>query len=396
VAQSSDAQRFFAEGRAAFERQDYANALASFEAAAAARLDGPAIHFNIGVAAYRLGHYDKARAAFERVALTPAMSGLAHYNLGLVALAQGEQSQAIDAFTRAYAESEDERIRGLARSQLEAIGTEAAPRGITWAAYGSTGVGYDDNVTLTSGGQALGITREKDAYGDTLIAASAQLTDSLRLDADASWLNYASLDEFDQWTLGLGARYRIATDPWTLDTGAQLGTTWVGGERFDMRESVYVQATGQLATRLSLRARYRLSNVDGSSDYPGLAGLRHEVSARVTHRGAAWTTSFAYGFEITDYHSAALSAMRHLISADVRAPLSQAWAARASLAYRYSEYDDKTIGAEQRTEFGTGLEYAVNGRWTVALQYLFTDNESDTPEFTYRRNRVFAGVEATF
>jgi uncharacterized protein (PEP-CTERM system associated) len=124
--------------------------------------------------------------------------------------------------------------------------------------------------------------------------------------------------------------------------------------------------------------------------------LRHEISARFTHRAAAWTTSFAYGFEVTDYDSPALSAVRHQVSADIRAPLSQALAARASLAYRYSEYDDTTIGAEQRTELGTGVEYALNGRWTVALQYLFTDNESDTPEFTYRRNRVFAGVEATF
>lgn len=395
-AQSSGAQQLFEQGRAAFERQDYAKALAYFESAAAEQLPGPAVHFNIGVAAYRLGRYDKARAAFERVALTPSMSGLAHYNLGLIALAEGEELRAIDAFTRAYAESEDERVRALARTQLEAIGTEPATRGIAWAAYGSTGVGYDDNVTLTSGGQALGITREEDAYGDTLIAASAQLTDSLRLDADASWLNYASLDEFDQWTLGFGGRYRIATDPWTLDTGAQLGTTFVDGRRFDVRESVYVQAAGQVAPKWSLRARYRISNVDGSNDYPGLEGLRHEVTARVTHRAASWTASFGYGFEVNDYDSPALSAVRHQVSADVRVPLSQAWAVRASLAYRYGEYDDTSIGSEQRMEFGTGVEYALNGRWTVALQYLFTDNEADAPEFTYRRNRLFAGVEATF
>lgn len=359
-------------------------------------MDGPALHFNIGVAAYRAKQYDRARRAFENVTATPAMSALANYNLGLVALAQNDAAQAIDRFTRVYAESEDERLQALARAQLEQLGQETEPHAITWGAYASSGIGYDDNVTLTSGGQALGITRESDVYGDTLVVGSVQLTRAWRLDADASFLNYADLNEFDQWGIGTGARYRLPLDPWTIDVGARLSTTYIDAERFDVRESVYAQALRSLTDTLSLRARYRLSNVDGSDDYPGLDGLAHELTARLAKRLASWTLGVGYAFEVNDYDSDALSATRHQLGADVRAPLTQAWTARASLAFRHSEYDDTSIGAEERLELGAGAELALTQRWTLAIQYSYTDNNADTSEFTYRRNRVFVGVDATF
>lgn len=394
-AQALDAQRLFEQGRAAFEQANYTRALEAFEAAHAARMDGPAIHFNIGVAAYRAGRYDRARAAFARAALTPSMAGLAHYNLGLVALAQKDEPAAIEAFTSAYAASDDERVRALARTQLEAIGAPVAV-GIAWAVYGSSGIGYDDNVTLAAAGQAIGVSREEDVYADTYVAGSAQLTSAWRVDADASFLNYADLDEFDQWGIGAGARYRFAPDLWTIDVGGQLATTYLDGERFDLRETAYLQARRVLTSAATARARYRLSHVDGNDAYPGLDGLLHELTAGLVQRWAAFTAGVGYAFEINDYDAAALSATRHELSADVRAPLTRLWRARATLAYRHSDYDDPAIGAEERLEFGAAAELALSERWTLAIQYLFTDNDADAPEFTYRRNRVFVGVDATF
>ena len=100
-------------------------------------------------------------------------------------------------------------------------------------------------------------------------------------------------------------------------------------------------------------------------------------------------------FEVNDYDSEALAGTRHRLSAELRLPLSRAWATRASVGYRHSDYDDPEIDTEQRIELGASAELALTDRWMLALQYAFTDNDG-APEFSYRRNRVFARVDVTF
>jgi tetratricopeptide (TPR) repeat protein len=394
--QSSAATAAFEQGRQAFEREDYAAALTSFEAALAAQMDGPAVHYNLGVAAYRLKRFDRARVAFETVARTPTMEALARYNLGLIAKAEGDERKASEEFAKAHAQTEDERLRSLARAQLELLAAPAAPAPRTWSAFAASGMGYDDNVTLTSNGQALGITRESDVYGDTQLVASATLSSTWRFDVDASFLNYADLDEFDQWGLGGGGRYRIVSGDWTWDAGAQLGTTYLNGDRFDVRHSAYAQALRPLTTTLTLRGRYRLTNVDGGEQYPGLDGLRQEFSARLVSVGRTWTTSLAYLLDLSDYDSPALSATRNQLLADARTALTNKWTAWVALSYRRSDYEDPAFGAENRTELTVAAERLLNERWLLVMQYSLTDNDADVSVFAYRRNRVFAGVEAIF
>jgi hypothetical protein len=278
---------------ASFERRDYAAALKR-SAAVTARMEGPAVQYNIGVAAYRLPALRQSARCVRAGRPHADDGGACDYNLGLVAKAQGDERAAIDAFAAVYSQTDDERLRSLARAQLDSVAEAAPSRELTWVAFAASGIGYDDNVTLTSNGQALGIAREEDVYADTLLVGSVLLASSWRIDADASFLNYADLNEFDQWGLGTGGRYRFALDAWTLDVGAQLNTTYLDGERFDVRQAVYVQAMRPLSTALALRARYRLSNVDGSDRYPGLDGLRHEVTARLVQTGCrGWRASLS-------------------------------------------------------------------------------------------------------
>jgi tetratricopeptide (TPR) repeat protein len=394
--QSRTAIASFEQGRSAFEREDYSAALESFEAALAGQMTGPAVHYNIGVAAYRLQRYDRARVAFEEVARTPAMAAIARYNLGLIAKAQGDDRKASEAFGQAYASTEDERLRSLARAQLDSLETPSAAPAINWVGFGASGIGYDDNVTLSANGQALGIAREGDVYGDTQLAGSVTLSRSWRLDADASFLNYADLDEFDQRGFGAGGRYRFASGDWTWDAGAQLGTTYLDSDRFDVRQAIYVQALRPLTTSLTVRGRYRFSNVDGGDQYPGLDGFRHELTARLIKSGPTWTASLAYLLDITDYNSAALSATRNELLADARTTLTEKWRAWAALSYRQSDYDDPAFGSENRTELTVAAERALSERWMLVMQYSLTDNDADVGAFAYRRNRVFAGVEAIF
>lgn len=396
LAQPPQAASAFAQGRAAFERQDFAAALTAFEAALAARMDGPAIHYNIGVAAYKLQRYDRATRAFEEAARTDSMAAIAHYNLGLIARAQQDAGTARSYFERVLGESRDERLVALARSALEDIGAPAPASRPIWAAFGSAALGYDDNVTLTSNGQALGVARDSDSYFDGMFAGSVQLDRAWRIDANASYLKYAELHDFDQLGIGTGARYRTQLRDWTTDFGAQLGANYIAGDSFDQRQSLFAQASRTFAKHWSTRARYRLSNIDGADAYEGLEGLRHELSTRLTYTSVGWALTGTYLFELSDFDSAALSATRHQLSVEARKTIDSVWTARASLGYRNSQYDDTSIGTENRFDLSAGVEYAIDDRWTVVAQYSFTDNNSDASEFDYERNRLQVGAEVAF
>jgi tetratricopeptide (TPR) repeat protein len=395
-AQSPEASTAFAQARAAFERQDFASALTGFEAALAAGLVGPAIHYNIGVAAYKLQRYDRARQAFEEAARTASMAPLAHYNLGLIARAQGDDGLAREYFERVLAESADERLTGLARSSLEDSSIAVPETRLVWAAFGSTAVGYDDNVTLISNGQALGIARESDVYFDGLFAGSVRLSPKWRVDADVAYLKYADLDEYDQLGLGAGGRYRMELAQWTTELGGQLGSTYIGGDSFEQRQAVFAQASRTLANDWSTRARYRLSNINGTEEYEGLDGLRHELSARLTYTDVIWTVTGAYLFEVSDFDSASLSATRHQLSLDSRVRVAPEWMARAAIGLRSSKYDAPSIGTENRIELSAGAEYELNEHWTIVAQYLFSENDARESTFDYQRNRIQVAAEVAF
>lgn len=388
LAQSRDAAGLFADGRAAFERKDYAAALTAFESAVAAGLDGPAVHYNIGVAAFRLQRFERAHEAFEQVTRTPSMAALAHYNLGLIARARSDQEAARTHFARAYAETQDERLRELAGAQLG----PATPAKLIWALFGSSGIGYDDNVTLSAGGTEIGIAKESDVYGDTLLAGTVVLGNGWRVDGDFTHLNYAELDDYDQLGINIGARYRFQMSDWRTDVGAEFGTTWLDGHVLERRQQLLAQATRALTAEWSVRARYRLGFVD--AEFSGLDGQRHELSARFTYTRPVWGSNVGYRFERNNYESAALSAKRHYVFADAYRSITGLWTARGSVSLRRGEYD--AAGSDDRVELTAAGERLLNDRFTLVMQYSITDNDADTASLDYRRSRLFVGVEATF
>lgn len=322
------------------------------------------------------------------------MAGLAYYNLGLIAKAQADTSRAREMFERARTEATDDRVRDLAARQLGDVPRER--RLLLWGAYVASGLGYDDNVALTSGDTAVGITREGDVYGDTQAVGSLSLSSAWRFDGDISYLNYASLDEYDQLGLGLAARYRFLFHDWTTDTGTQLSTTLLEGEVFERRQTIYMQGSRWLSDEWRVRARFRLSKSDGGADYPGYDGLRHEASVRVNRSMAHWRFGFGYLFDLSDYDAARLSAVRHSLVADASYPVTPSWSARGSFAYRHSDYDAAARGIENRIVLTVGADRNLIGPWMLVLEYAFTRNSADDAFYDYDRNRLFAGVEATF
>jgi tetratricopeptide (TPR) repeat protein len=92
----------------------YRTALLRYREAAAAGLDTPLLHYNVGVVHYALGNFDEAAAELELATAEPALAALASYNRGLALRAAGDTAAAIAAFNAAADSADDRDLRRLA------------------------------------------------------------------------------------------------------------------------------------------------------------------------------------------------------------------------------------------------------------------------------------------
>jgi tetratricopeptide (TPR) repeat protein len=356
-------------------------------------MSGPALHFNLGVAAYRAGNYARAEAAFKEVANTPAMAGLAYYNLGLVELKRNDPTAATRWFSRVEQATEDPKLRQLAAAQLNDV--EPPPPERLWAGYAAFGIGHDDNVALVSSSDVLGISGTADNFAEAQLALGTPLGDSWRVDGGLTFVDYQDLSSFDQLGLQGSGRYRWIVGDWINDAGAQLAHTRLDGASFETRHAVFIQTSRELRSDLTVRGRYRFSDIDGHNEFSGLSGRRHELGASLDWMQAAWDFRVGYRLEIGDYDDESLSATRHELSFDAESEFATDWTLLIEASARRSSYDDATNGNEQRTELALALTRALTPRWQVFLRYAYSNNDADASEFDYTGNRISAGVEAS-
>ncbi len=390
---SAAALQQFDSGKQAFAAQDYATALNAFEGAVSAGMTGPAVHFNIGVCAYKLARWERAEAAFREVARTPQMAALARYNLGLVARGAGRSDEAARWFAQVERESSDGRLKSLATARLAQA---PSPPERNWLAFGSLAAGYDDNVALISGGEVLGVSGTDDTFAELQLAGSAPLVGDWRFDGGVVLLDYQDLDSFDQMSLNAGGRYRKTLREWTGEAGLQLTYATLDGDGFESKRMLLLQATRPLPDDWRLRVRYRFSDIDGLDGFGGLDGTRHELGVRGLWRRDSWRVTLDYRFDASDYADDALSFDRHEISVDAEYELDANWRMQAGLAHDRSNYDLAENGSEQRTEIALAVSRDFGSQWRAFVRYAYADNQADLPEFDYERNRISAGVEATW
>lgn len=390
------ARLYFEEGSRAFEAQAYDEALAAFETAAAAGLSGPAVHYNIGVSAYRSGDYAKAAGAFEEVARTPAMAALAHYNLGLVALRRNDRDAAERWFSLAERGAEDERLRQLAATQLDDLRVEPARR--SWTGFAAIGGGYDDNVALTSDGNLVGISGRDDTYAELQLAASGALREAWRLDAGAVYVDYTELDRFDQLAVSGGARYSFRAGKTSNEAGVHGAHVTLDGEGFESTATLSLQTSVPIRPGLRVRARYRLSDVEGRGEFVGITGTRNEGTLRADWRLSTWGLGVEYRIDVSDCEDDALCATRHQLGTELRWTPLAGWTFGLEAARRRSCHDvaEDSNRVEHRTTLAVAAARTLSDRWRLVARFDHTDNDAGIEEFNFRRNRVSAGFDALF
>ncbi|NNC63590.1 MAG: tetratricopeptide repeat protein [Gammaproteobacteria bacterium] len=109
-----DAEARFREANALFRSGIYYTAIARYREAAAAGLDTPLLHYNVGVVSYKLGQYEEAERSFRRAQTNPDLAALAGYNLGLTYRQLGRRADAEAAFRAAASTSRKSELADLA------------------------------------------------------------------------------------------------------------------------------------------------------------------------------------------------------------------------------------------------------------------------------------------
>jgi hypothetical protein len=388
-AAAGDAKARFAEARTAFEAQDFSRALFLYEQCLALGMQGPAVHYNIGVAAYRTGDLARAETAFQEVARTPAMAALAHYNLGLVALKRGDEKAARQWLERVALETTDEKLASLAQSRLD--GLPKVSTGTAWSLYARSGAGYDGNVALRSASIDTTGSGQDDAFGELMLAGSYSFRPSWRFDGAVGLLRYADLDEFDQDALSFGVAHGMQLAGWHLEPGFYVTQFSLGGDVYERSAAASAEATRALSGHGLLRAQLRVSAVNGEGDFSGLSGSRSELGLRYEWEGRkAWRFGAQARAEFNDSEDEAFASRWIEMGADARWIASPQWTFVAGATLRRTHHE---TWDDDRTAFRLEATRSLWEHAQLFVRYEREHNQSAVAEYDYDRDWVAASIE---
>ena len=397
----ADVSEDWTSGEQAFAVGDFESALLYFEMARDAGQQGVAIHYNIGVCQFKLGRYDDARTTFRLIADNyPKMRGLAEYNLGLVERRLGNTRSAQEHFIRAWELSpEDAKIRALAVSMLDDV-EPAAKDSPAW--YGSFGLraGHDDNVALRDSlGLPAGVTAES-PMADLFVSLRGAPAGfgGFMLDASAYAVAYTDADDFDQSEFRLGGLYVWRHGDWRLEGSAHYVYGTLGGSGFEREIALGARAIRYLGDQAALDVQYRYDDIEEDDPlFAGIAGTRQRIDLRYRWYRGYHTVILRLGAENNDRLDAGVSPSRNRVQADYRYQPDDGWGFEAGFGFRASDYDDLEITrSEDLTSVSAALTRTVAKMWIFALQYQYSENDSNDPEFSYERNLITLGVLRTF
>ena len=388
------AEACFAEARAAFDVGDFTKAELLYEQCLALGMQGPAVHYNIGVAAYRAGDLARAGQAFMEVARTPAMAPLAYYNLGLIALRRNDAKLARSWFERSARESTDERVSALAARRLEELPKAASAP--PWSIYARGGIGYDDNVALRSESINSPGSGQDDSFAELLAAGSFNFLPTWRIDAAAGVFRYSTLDEFDQTALSLGVTHGLPLDGWNLELGGYGSQLSLGGDVYERSIAAAAQASKAFAGYGTVRAHLRVSSVNGEGDFSGLTGSRTELGAQYEWSWrslgyAAWARG-----EYNDCEDAVFASRWIELGGEARWALTPLWGLNASARLRRTWHPAQPTQESWNDDRLAFRVEATRTLWKQAqlyLRYEHERNESPIDIYRYDRNWVAASIE---
>ncbi len=406
----------FRKGQDAFRQGDYAQALKWFEKARQSGMHNAAIHYNLGASYYRLGRYREAEKAFLRTARFRKLAPLAWYNLGLVKRRQGDRKAAAEWFRKAREGTRDPKLRDLARQQLRAVTRSR------WRSYAYAGIGYDDNITLTS--DVLNFQTGKsdsflELFASTRGILSGSLRDGILLRAGAFGDLYVSQNDYNYTEFNAGLFKSLPLGRWNTESGVRLSRSNYGGTGYLQIASLELRGMRRLggASRLDLRLRFRrLDAIDPRFDY--FSGSSYDLRV-----GGRWRTGSDsalrayYQYQDNDRNDIrngadfrSVSPQRHRLRLTWRGRLTRNWKMRLAGEYRLSDYKDENVYSavprtirrkDTRWRALAEVSRRLTSKTDLVFSYTYTNNDSNltipnVADYDYTRNVLLASVQVAF
>ena len=395
----ADSAEDWAAGQQAFAAGDFESALVYFELARDAGQAGVAVHYNIAVCQFKLARFDAAGETFRYIADNyPRMRGLAEYNLGLIERRRGNTAAARQHFITAWDLSgADATLQSLAASMLQEL---EPPERAEWYGAVALRAGHDDNVALRDSlGLPAGVTAES-PMADLFLSAGVNPRGfgGLWFDGSVYAIAYPDADDFDQSEFRVGGLYVWRPGDWRLETSAHYVYGTLGGSGFEREIALGARAMHYVSDEGALDLHYRYDDIDEDDPlFAGIAGSRQRFDLRYRWYRDNHTVIFRLGLENNDRLDPGVSPSRTRLQADYRYQPSDGWGFEAGVGFRASDYDDlEEARTEDLTTISAALTRTIAGAWLFALQYQYSENDSNDPVFSYERNLITLGVLRTF
>ena len=283
-----------------------------------------------------------------------------------------------------------------------------------WSGLLSATLGHDDNVTLGDDSNVVA-SDSKDNFLDVLGTAGRYLKgnkdDGIRFTGTLYNREYNTEDAFNFLLVSGGLAYHKKFGSWHGRFGAKYGYLEFGGDPYETVFTLSAEGRHKFTKKTELRLRYRYSDIDAeSSQFDNLEGDRHQVRAqyRLKHGGNRYRLS--YTFETNDREDrsttttfSSSSPVRHTLRANAKIPLSGKWGTVFDVRFRDSRYKDDNVSSgvstrrnDDRFRAKAELNYQINRKTDVYVDYTHTNNDSNISSFDYDRNEITVGVNYLF
>jgi len=285
-----------------------------------------------------------------------------------------------------------------------------------WTGLVSANVGHDDNVTLGDDDSDVVGSDLKDNFLDVLGVAGRYLTgdkdDGIRFTGTLYNREYDTDDDFNFFLISGGLAYHKKLGDWHGRFGAKYDYLEFGGDPYESIITLSAEGRHKLSKDTEIRIRYRYSDIDAeSSQFNNIDGDRHRINAEYRLKHAGNRYRFIYTYETNDRNDSvrtpttfsSSSPVRHTIRANAKIPLNTKWGTEFDVRYRDSRYKDENVIAsveerrnDDRLKVKAELNYKIDRKTDVFVDYTYTDNDSNINSFDYDRNEVSVGVNYLF
>ncbi len=403
----------FTQGVALYKKENYAAALARFEAAKNAGMKEPRLDFNLALCNLKLHHYDLARNYFLQSARHEPLQGLAYFNIGLLELKRGYYDEAKLWFERVRDNETKSKLGTLASLrlvQLERPVFSEIPR-VKWESGYRFHLGYDDNIEDPS---QIHVADKGDSFASILFYSTRDEggDNGFRAGLMGYMQHYSRVTSYDLDLLRITLDKGFVQNEWRNRLGIELESSTLGSSNYLLKTKMHLDGSFSLSSIDDLRLRYRFSDISAlSNSYNYLAGKRHELEFRWQHKQRAIQFQTGYEFEYNernDYTGTTIfssySPTRHTIDLRAETALTQDWRLGGRCNWRKSLYEDANIlidssrvkRSDDRLALSVAIMHKLGDGLELDFEYKFTDNYSNISAYRYTRNIYSISITGTF